>query len=390
MYIYDKLVKMDQINGLDGFSQEELARYARHFAIPEFGLAGQQKLKEARVLVIGAGGLGSPVLLYLAAAGVGHLGIVEFDRVDASNLQRQVLYGISDVGEKKAEKAKARLLDLNPNIEVKIYDTALTRDNALELIPQYDVVADGTDNFQTRYLVNDACVLTDKVNVYASIFRFEGQVSVFNYLNEDGTRGPNYRDIFPEPPPPDLVPNCAEGGVLGVLPGIIGSMQASEVIKVITGVGQPLVGRLFLFDAASFSSRILKFKKRPDTVIEKLIDYDQFCGVISAQASDVKNITPVELRELLTQNAELAIVDVREPYEYQIGNLGGQLIPVDQVLEKAQQIPKDQQVVMICRSGKRSTRAIRQLQEQFGLDNLFNLEGGLLAWREAVDQTMEV
>ncbi len=378
------------MNGLDGFSQEELARYARHFAIPEFGLSGQQKLKQAKVLVVGAGGLGSPVLLYLAAAGVGHLGIIEFDRIDVSNLQRQVLYGISDVGQKKAEKAKARLLDLNPHIEVTIYDEALTRENALDLIAQYDVVADGTDNFQTRYLVNDACVLTGKVNVYASIFRFEGQVAVFNYLKEDGTRGPNYRDIFPEPPPPDLVPNCAEGGVLGVLPGIIGSMQASEVIKVITGIGEALVGRLYLFDAASFTSRILKFKKRPNTVIEKLIDYDQFCGILPSKASDIKNITPAALKELQNQQSSYAIIDVREPYEYQIGNLGGQLIPLDQIMDHAAQIPKDKQVIVICRSGKRSAKAIRQLQEHFGMDNLYNLEGGLLGWREAIDQTMEV
>ncbi|MEL6867590.1 MAG: molybdopterin-synthase adenylyltransferase MoeB, partial [Bacteroidota bacterium] len=259
-------------------SPQEMARYARHLAIPEFNVEGQKKLKKAKVLVIGSGGLGSPVLLYLTAAGIGHIGIVDFDVVDDSNLQRQVLFTVDDVGKSKAETAKKRLQALNPYVNFTVYNTAFTRDNALELIQEYDVVADGTDNFQTRYLVNDACVLAGKVNVYASIFRFEGQVSVFNYPNADGERGPNYRDLFPEPPPPGLVPNCAEGGVLGVLPGIIGSMQASEVIKVITGVGEPLSGRLFLYDAASFTTRILKVGKRADTQITELIDYDVFCG----------------------------------------------------------------------------------------------------------------
>ncbi|GJM32943.1 MAG: molybdenum cofactor biosynthesis protein MoeB [Saprospiraceae bacterium] len=378
------------MNGLDNFSQEELARYARHFAIPEFGIAGQGKLKAARVLVIGAGGLGSPLLLYLAAAGVGHLGIVEFDRVDASNLQRQVLYRVSDIGKNKSEIAKTQLLALNPHISVETYNVALTRENAIELISKYDIVADGTDNFQTRYLVNDACVLCEKINVYASIFRFEGQVSVFNYPHKDGSRGPNYRDIFPEPPPPDLVPNCAEGGVLGVLPGIIGSLQASEVIKVITGIGEPLAGRLFLFDAAAFSSRILKFGKRPDTKIETLIDYDQFCGVHTSKPTDIKTIDPLELQQLLDTTESFSIIDVREPYEFGIGNLGGQLIPLGQIIENAEKIPNNQKVVLICRSGRRSAKAIRQLQEQYNMKNLFNLEGGLLAWRDAVDGGMEV
>ncbi|RMG77788.1 MAG: molybdopterin-synthase adenylyltransferase MoeB, partial [Bacteroidetes bacterium] len=304
-------------------SAEEMARYARHIAIPEFNVEGQKKLKAAKVLVIGSGGLGSPVLLYLAAAGVGHLGIVDFDVVDDSNLQRQVLFTVDDVGKSKAETAKKRLLALNPHLKITVHNERFTKDNALDLVRQYDVVADGTDNFPTRYLVNDACVLAGKVNVYASIFRFEGQVSVFNYLHADGSRGPNYRDMFPEPPPPGLVPNCAEGGVLGVLPGIIGSMQACEVIKVITGVGEPLAGRIFLFDAASFTTRILKVSKNPDTKITELINYDQFCGIAPAENTPVKEITVRELYEMQVQGDDFQLIDVREPYEYEIANLQG-------------------------------------------------------------------
>ena len=262
------------------FNKEELARYNRHIIIPEFGLAAQQKLKAAKVLVVGSGGLGSPLLLYLAAAGVGTIGIIDFDVVDDSNLQRQVLFGVSEVGKPKVEAAKARLQSLNPHINIVTYNAQLTSQNALELISQYDVVADGTDNFPTRYLVNDASVLAGKPNVYASIFQFEGQVSVFNYTNAQGETGPNYRDLYPTPPPPGLVPNCAEGGVLGVLPGIIGSLQANEVIKVITGVGEPLSGRFFVFDALTFETRTLRISRQKDSpVITSLIDYEQFCGV---------------------------------------------------------------------------------------------------------------
>ena len=364
----------------------EMARYARHIAIPEFGLEGQKKLKQAKVLVIGSGGLGSPVLLYLAAAGVGTIGIVDFDTVDESNLQRQILFNVNDIGQSKAETAKSRLQALNPHINVVVYKTRFTRENALELVSQYDVVADGTDNFPTRYLVNDACVLAGKVNVYASIFQFEGQVSVFNYLHEDGSRGPNYRDMFPEPPPPGLVPNCAEGGVLGVLPGIIGSMQASEVIKVLTGVGEPLVGRLFLFDAASFTTRILKVHKSPDTKITQLINYEQFCGIEpAAEKRAVKEVSVQELQELLEQGTDFQLIDVREPHEYAIANLDGELIPLASVAGAAHRISKSKKVIVHCRSGVRSANAIRELEELFGFDNLYNLKGGILAWSKEID-----
>ena len=370
-------------------SPTEMARYARHIAIPEFGLEGQQKLKESKVLVIGSGGLGSPVLLYLAAAGVGHIGVVDFDVVDESNLQRQVLFSVDDVGKSKAQTAKARLKALNPHINITVYETHFSTENALELVRQYDIVADGTDNFPTRYLVNDACVLEGKVNVYASIFQFEGQVSVFNYLLQDGTRGPNYRDMFPEPPPPGLVPSCAEGGVLGVLPGIIGSMQANEVIKVITGVGDPLAGRLFLFDAASFTTRILKVRKNPDTKIEGLINYEQFCGIIpTAEKKQVKEISVQELNQLIITGTDFQLIDVREPYEYNIANLNGELIPLSTVSSAINKISRHKKVIVHCRSGVRSANAIRELEELFGYDNLYNLKGGILAWSKEIDSTV--
>ena len=285
-------------------THQEIARYARHISIPAFGMEGQKKLKAAKVLVIGSGGLGSPLLLYLAAVGVGQIGIVDFDVVDDSNLQRQVLFNVHDVGRSKARTAKKKLEALNPHIKISVHETRFSTENALELVRQFDVVADGTDNFPTRYLVNDACVLEGKPNVYASIFQFEGQVAVFNYLNPDGSRGPNYRDMFPDPPPPGLVPSCAEGGVLGVLPGIIGSMQASEVIKVITGVGEPLAGRLFLFDAASFTARVLKVRKDPNTKIEGLVNYEQFCGIQPMQ--EEKPVKEITVHEFQTN-------DVRKP-----------------------------------------------------------------------------
>ncbi|MBX2873981.1 MAG: molybdopterin-synthase adenylyltransferase MoeB [Saprospiraceae bacterium] len=364
------------------FSKEELNRYARHFAIPEFGLAGQEKLKQSKVLVVGAGGLGSPVLLYLAAAGVGKIGIVDFDVVDTSNLQRQVLYTVADVGESKAQLAKKRILAMNPHIEVEVYQEAFTRENALELVSQYDVVADGTDNFPTRYLVNDACVLAGKVNVYASIFRFEGQVSVFNLAGADGSRGPNYRDLFPEPPPPDMVPNCAEGGVLGVLPGIIGSLQASEVIKVVTGVGEPLSGRLFLFDAAAFSTRVLKFPINPNLEIKELIDYEEFCGIPKPdEAVNAFDLSVEQLHELAKQPADFLLLDVREAYEFATDQMGGKLIPLDTLADALPQLNKDQRIIVHCRSGKRSLKAARLLQKN-GFGKVHNLLGGILAWRE--------
>lgn len=372
------------------FSKEELARYNRHIIIPEFGMESQQKLKAAKVLVVGSGGLGSPVLLYLAAAGVGTLGIVDFDVVDDSNLQRQILFGVESVGLPKVEAARERLLALNPHINIKLYNEQLTSKNALEIIKEYDVVADGTDNFPTRYLVNDACILTGKPNVYASIFQFEGQVSVFNYLNAKGEAGPNYRDLYPTPPPPGLVPSCAEGGVLGVLPGIIGSMQASEVIKVITGVGETLSGRFFIFDALNFETRTFKISPRIDNpisgknpTIKELIDYEQFCGM-KAVEKPVKEISVKDLYDWQVKGEKYQLIDVREPYEYDIVNIGGELIPLATVSANPDRIEKDKKVVLHCKMGGRSAKAIRELEEKYGFENLYNLKGGILAYIDEV------
>ena len=365
---------LEEIN----FTKEELARYNRHIIIPEFGIEAQKKLKAAKVLVIGSGGLGSPLLLYLAAAGVGTLGIVDLDVVDDSNLQRQVLFGVQDIGTPKVEAAKIRLKQLNPHIKIKTYNTQFTSKNALEIIRDYDVVADGTDNFPTRYLVNDASVLAGIPNVYASIFQFEGQVSVFNYTDKNGTKGPNYRDLYPTPPEPGLIPNCAEGGVLGVLPGIIGSLQANEVIKVITGVGEPLSGRFFVFDALTFESRALKITKRANsTEIKELIDYEQFCG-ISAIEKPVKEISTLELENWISNGEDFQIIDVRETSEYEQINIGAHLIPLGEVIARNHEIEREKKVVIHCRSGARSAKAIRQLEE-IGFDNLYNLKGGILA-----------
>lgn len=365
---------LEEIN----FTKEELARYNRHIIIPDFGIEAQKKLKAAKVLVIGSGGLGSPLLLYLAAAGVGTLGIVDLDVVDDSNLQRQVLFGVQDIGIPKVEAAKIRLKQLNPHIKIKTYNTQFTSKNALEIIRDYDVVADGTDNFPTRYLVNDASVLAGIPNVYASIFQFEGQVSVFNYTDKNGTKGPNYRDLYPTPPEPGLIPNCAEGGVLGVLPGIIGSLQANEVIKVITGVGEPLSGRFFVFDALTFETRTLKITKRANsTEIKELIDYEQFCG-ISAIEKPVKEISTLELENWISNGEDFQIIDVRETSEYEQINIGAHLIPLGEVIARNHEIEREKKVVIHCRSGARSAKAIRQLEE-IGFDNLYNLKGGILA-----------
>jgi molybdopterin/thiamine biosynthesis adenylyltransferase/rhodanese-related sulfurtransferase len=368
------------------FSREELARYNRHIIIPEFGLEAQQKLKASKVLVIGSGGLGSPVLLYLAAAGIGTIGIVDFDVVDDSNLQRQVLFGVGEVGLPKVEAAKRRLESLNPHIKLNIYNTQLTSQNALTLIKDYDVVADGTDNFPTRYLVNDACVLLGKVNVYASIFQFEGQISVFNYRNSKGEVGPNYRDLYATPPPAGLVPSCSEGGVLGVLPGILGSLQALEVIKVITGVGEVLSGRFYSFDALNFQSRTFNIKRNPanplngnNPTIKELIDYEQFCGV-KAVEKKIKEINAIELDEWQTRGEAFQIIDVREPYEYEIVNIGAELIPLATVLDNVNKIARDKKVVVQCKTGNRSGKAIRELEEKFGFENLYNLKGGILGY----------
>ena len=376
------------------FSPAELARYNRHIIIPGFGIEAQTKLKNSKVLVIGSGGLGSPVLLYLAAAGVGTIGIIDFDVVDDSNLQRQVLFGVESIGVSKVEAAEKRLKALNPYITIKTYKKQLTSQNALELFAQYDVIADGTDNFPTRYLVNDACLLTGKVNVYASIFQFEGQVSVFNY-EQNGERGPNYRDLYPTPPPPGLVPNCAEGGVLGILPGIIGSLQALEVIKVITGVGETLSGKFFVFDALTFETRTFRIKARDDNPvtgknpsITKLIDYEQFCGE-KAVEKPIKELTAKELYDWQVRGEKFQLIDVREPNEFEIVNIGGELVPLATISEYANKVSRDKKVVIHCKMGGRSAKAVRELEEKFGFENLYNLKGGILGYIDAVKPELQ-
>jgi sulfur-carrier protein adenylyltransferase/sulfurtransferase len=376
------------------FSKEELARYNRHIIIKEFGLDAQKKLKAAKVLVVGSGGLGSPVLLYLAAAGVGTIGIVDFDVVDDSNLQRQVLFGVSEVGQPKAEAAKRRLQSLNPYINLVVHKVQITSKNAMDLIKDYDLVADGTDNFATRYLINDACVLSGKTNVYASIFQFEGQVSVFNDTNSNGEIGPNYRDLYATPPPPGLVPSCAEGGVLGVLPGIIGSLQALEVIKVITGVGDVLSGRFFIFDALTFETRTFNLKRNPNNplngknpTIKELIDYEQFCGLKTPERP-VKEISVKELYDWQTRGEDFQFIDVREQHEYDIVNLGALLIPLGVVSQQADKIDRTKKVVIHCKTGNRSAKAIRELEDKFGFKNLYNLKAGIFGYIDEVDPEM--
>jgi molybdopterin/thiamine biosynthesis adenylyltransferase/rhodanese-related sulfurtransferase len=374
-------------------SREEIQRYSRHLIMPEVGMEGQLKLKRARVLTIGTGGLGAPLGLYLAAAGVGHLGLVDFDVVDSSNLQRQVTFTTADVGKPKSEAAKARLSALNPAIEIVSYETRLTSDNALELFRGYDIIVDGTDNFPTRFLVNDACILLGKPNVYGSIFRFEGQATVFGYPD-----GPCYRCLYPEPPPPGLVPSCAEGGVLGVLPGIVGSIQAMETIKLILGAGEPLVGRLLLFDALAMRFRELKLRKNPDCpmcgthrTITKLIDYEEFCGIRGEEApamtDGIPEITATELKARQDRGDKLFILDVREPHEYQICNLNGKLIPLGELTRRVNELDSSNEMVVYCRSGKRSADAIHFLHTA-GFKKLLNLKGGILAWADEVDPRM--
>jgi adenylyltransferase/sulfurtransferase len=379
-------------------SPEEVLRYSRHLIMPEVAMGGQRKLKAARVLLVGAGGLGSPLGLYLAAAGVGTLGLVDFDVVDATNLQRQVLYGSSDVGRPKLDVAAERLRDMNPHVEIIPHEVRLTSENALRILEPYDVVVDGTDNFPTRYLVNDACVLLGKPNVYGSIFRFEGQVSVFF-----AEKGPCYRCLFPEPPPPGLVPSCAEGGVLGVLPGIVGSLQALETIKLILGAGESLIGRLLLFDALMLRWRELKLHKNPDCpvcgerrTVTTLVDYEEFCGIPQAIAADAAErdalveITASELKERLDDGEPITIIDVREPHEWEIANLeahGARLIPIGQFAERMHELNSADPIVVHCRSGARSAKAFRQLHAA-GFRRIWNLKGGILAWTEQVDPTL--
>ena len=374
------------------FTRQELLRYSRQILLPDLKLEGQQKLKSGSVLVIGAGGLGSPSLYYLAAAGVGRLGILDFDTVDESNLQRQILYGTSDAGKPKVIRAAQRLSELNPYIKIETHHTVLGNENAMGIISQYDVIIDGSDNLPTRYLVNDACVLLKKTLIYGAIFQFEGQVSVFNHLHSDQTRGPNYRDLFPEPPPPEMVPSCNVGGVLGVLPGIIGSMQANEAIKVLAGIGTTLSGRLMIFDSLDFTTRFLKLKANPDNPVSgthptilKLIDYEGFCNPARPSREETLRVmSPFEINKLMKEGAKIQMIDVREPFEYELINIGGLNIPLSSIAEKANLIEKEIPVVFLCKSGQRSTQAIRLLQPQ-GFSNLINMKGGLMAWRDEVD-----
>lgn len=374
-------------------SNEEIRRYSRHLIMPEVGMNGQKKLKSASVLLIGAGGLGSPLGMYLAAAGVGRIGIVDFDVVEFSNLQRQIAYSTQDVGRSKLEAARERIVGINPNVTVDTHETQLNSENALEILRNYDVIVDGTDNFPTRYLVNDACVLLDKPNVYGSIFRFEGQASVF-YANE----GPCYRCLYPEPPPPGLVPSCAEGGVLGVLPGIVGTIQALETIKLIIGQGELLVGRLLLFDALKMKFRELKLRKNPDCpvcgehpTIRELIDYEAFCGLTS-QPTDGEQMNQwemsvEELKAKVDRHDDVFILDVREPFEYAICNLGGYLIPLGELPSRMHELDSSKEIVVHCHTGRRSQKALELLREA-GFKKIKNLVGGIEAWAAKIDPKM--
>jgi sulfur-carrier protein adenylyltransferase/sulfurtransferase len=373
--------------------RDEILRYSRHLIMPEVGMEGQRKLKAAKVLTIGAGGLGSPLALYLAAAGVGRIGIVDFDVVDFTNLQRQIIHSTENVGRPKLESAKERIAQINPFVQVDSYETALSSDNALDILEPYDIVVDGTDNFPTRYLVNDACVLLGKPNVYGSIFRFEGQASVF-YAKE----GPCYRCLYPEPPPPGLVPSCAEGGVLGVLPGVIGVIQAIETVKLIIGKGEPLIGRLLLFDALKMKFRELKLRKSPDCpicgpnpTIHELIDYQEFCGVNTQPDVDLGQefeITPVELKAKIDRGDDFVLIDVREPEEYAIARIpGSRLIPLRTVPERINELSSADDIVVHCRSGVRSGQAV-EFMKQAGYRRVKNLVGGILRWSEDVDPTV--
>ncbi len=380
----------DQQSRTSELSPEEIRRYGRHLIMPEVGLKGQKQLKAAKVLVVGTGGLGSPLCLYLAAAGIGSIGLVDFDVVDQSNLQRQVIYSVRDVGRPKLEAAKDRILELNPNVKVESHETRLTSENALEIIKDYDLVVDGTDNFPTRYLVNDACVLLGKVNVYGSIFRFEGQISVF-----DAKHGPCYRCLYPEPPPPGMVPSCAEGGVLGILPGVVGTIQAVETIKTILGKGESLVGRLLLFDALNMTFRELKLKKNPNcpicgqhATIKSLIDYEAFCGLDQTKSLGEENeITVTELKKLM-DTGSVNLIDVREPQEYDICKIkGSKLIPLNEVPNHVNEFNLTDEYVFHCHTGVRSARAVLLLRE-LGFKRVKNLIGGIDAWATQVDPSV--
>jgi molybdopterin/thiamine biosynthesis adenylyltransferase/rhodanese-related sulfurtransferase len=383
--------QLDAANAVS-LSNDEVLRYSRHLIMPEVGMEGQLKIKAAKVLCIGAGGLGSPLALYLAAAGVGTIGIVDFDVVDFTNLQRQIIHTTADVGRKKLDSAEDKLKAINPNVNVVRFDTRLSSTNALEIFRDFDIIIDGTDNFPTRYLVNDACVLTGKPNVYGSIFRFEGQVSVF------GTEeGPCYRCLYPEPPPPGLVPSCAEGGVLGILPGLVGVMQATEAIKLILGTGEPLIGRLLLVDALAMRFRELKLRKNPECpacgphrTIAQLIDYDEFCGIRGEEKpvdTQIPTISVEELKKRKDAGEDIFVLDVREPHEYQICNINGHLIPLNDLPKRVHELDSSREIVAHCRSGVRSAKAVEFLR-QSGFKKVRNLMGGILAWAEKIDPSM--
>jgi len=382
---------LDQVQ----LNQEEYARYSRHIILPEVGLEGQKRLKAASVLCVGTGGLGSPLLLYLAAAGIGRIGIVDFDIVDSSNLQRQVIHGTSWVGKPKIESAKTRIQEINPNCQVDLYETRLSSENALEIIKPYDIVVDGTDNFPTRYLVNDACVLLNKPNVYGSIFRFEGQATVFNYQE-----GPNYRDLFPEPPPPGMVPSCAEGGVLGILPGIIGVIQATETVKIILGQGNTLSGRLLLYNALDMTFRELKLRPNPERpIIKELVDYEQFCGITQAKEEEAKRqkemqeMSVQELKQLLDSDAkDFVLLDVRNPNEYDIAKIPGSvLVPLPEIekgpgVEQVKELLNGHRLIAHCKMGGRSAKALAILKDA-GIEGT-NVKGGITAWSREVDSSV--
>jgi len=386
---------INQSAALPELTPDDLSRYSRHLILPEVGMEGQRRLKAAKVLCVGTGGLGSPLAFYLAAAGVGTLGLVDFDVVDASNLQRQIIHSTKDIGRKKLDSAEEKLKALNPAMNVVKHETMLTSANALEILKDYDVVADGTDNFPTRYLVNDACVMLGKPNAYGSIFRFEGQCSVFAAAD-----GPCYRCLYPEPPPPGLVPSCAEGGVLGILPGLVGVMQATEVIKLILGKGEPLIGRLLLIDALNMRFRELKLRKNPECpvcgtnpTVTQLIDYQQFCGITAAaqQEANLKNgipqITVQELKRRIDAGEDVQLIDVREPWEAQIAQIGGKLIPQNDVPNRLGEIDREREVVVHCKGGGRSQRIAEFLRQQ-GYERVANLAGGIGAWSNDIDPSV--
>lgn len=378
-------------------SHEEILRYSRHLLMPEVGLDGQKRLKGSSVLVIGTGGLGSPALMYLAAAGVGRIGIVDYDVVDRSNLQRQVIHGTSRVGDRKVASARDRMLDINPDIQVDVYDEPFTSENALRIVEPYEVIIDGTDNFPTRYLTNDVCVMTGKPNIYGSIFRFDGQLSVFW-----AEHGPCYRCLFPEPPPPGMVPSCAEGGVFGVLPGTIGALQAAEALKILLGIGDPMIGRLLLFDALASSFEFVKLKKNPDCKVcsdhpevTELIDYEEFCGVPAHDRAEGRlpenlEIGPKELAARLESGEDVKLIDVREPHELKISHIdGAELIPLGTLASRMHELDSSEEIVLFCKSGTRSARAL-ELLAGAGFRKVKNLRGGINAWAEKVDQSQPV